>query len=556
MARKRTTRKKLRVIPLGGLGEIGKNMMLLEYGDALIAVDAGLMFPEEEMLGIDLVIPDMSYVLDGNKNLRAIFITHGHEDHIGGLPYILHQVNAPVYASPLAAGLIRVRLKEAKLLQQADIRVIHPGEKVQEGPFEVEPFTVAHSIPDATGLAIKTPVGTVIHTGDFKLDHTPVMQQSTDLNRLAQHGKEGVLLLLADSTYAEQPGYTPSEQVVGEALHQIMSTAPGRVIVTTFASLIARVQQAIDGAVATGRRVFITGRSMQNNVQMAIDLGYLNIPKGTMVSVRELDRIPHQELAIISTGSQGEPTSALTRMANQDHQHVTIMPGDTVVLSASAVPGNESLVYRTVDNLFRLGARVLYNRIANVHVRGHAAQEELKIVHSLVRPRYFVPVHGEYRHLALHAELARSLGMPDENAIVLTDGDVLELDEQSARVVDRVPADYVYVDGLGVGDIDHAILRDRHHLATDGMVVIILAIEKRSGRIVGEPEVVSRGFVDIEESEELLQRTRDMVVASLEGADHIAEWGVVNSTVKDAIAQFLYDETRRRPMVLPVSVEV
>ena len=549
-------RKKLRVIPLGGLGEIGKNMMLFEYGDSIIAVDAGLMFPEEEMLGIDLVIPDIGYVLDGPKRLRAIFLTHGHEDHIGALPYILHQVNVPVYCTPLTAGLIKVKLKEAGLLKESDIRILKPGQTAQEGPFQVEPFTVAHSVPDATGLAIRTPVGLVVHTGDFKLDHTPVMDQATDLARIAQYGNQGVLLLLSDSTYSEIPGYTPSEQVVGEALYQIMSTSGGRVIVTTFASLIARVQQVIDAAAATDRRVFVTGRSMVDNVQMATELGYLNVPKGMMVIVRELSRIPHNRLAVITTGSQGEPTSALTRIANQDHPHITIVPGDTVVLSASAVPGNESLVYRTVDNLFRLGARVLYNRIANVHVRGHAAQEELKIMLALVRPQYFVPIHGEYRHLMLHAELARSVGVPDENAFVLSDGDVLELDERSARVAGHVPADYVYVDGLGVGDIDHVILRDRHHLATDGMVVIIVAIEKKTGHLVGQPEVVSRGFVDIEESEELLQRTREMVVTALTGADHVAEWGVVNTKIKDAVAQFLYEETHRRPMVLPVSVEV
>ena len=548
-------KRKLRVIPLGGLGEIGKNMMLFEYGDSVIAVDAGLMFPEEEMLGIDLVIPDISYVTEGRRQLRAIFLTHGHEDHIGALPYILHQINVPVYCTRLTAGLIEVKLKEAKI-KNAKINIVSPGDTIRQGPFEVEPFSVAHSVPDSTGLAIKTPAGIVIHTGDFKLDHTPVMSQSTDLPKLAEYGRQGVLLLLADSTYSEIPGFTPSEQLVGEALRNIMSTASGRVIITTFASLIARVQQVIDGAEATGRRVFVTGRSMEQNVQMAFDLGYLKAPKGIMVGVRELDKIPHPQLAIVTTGSQGEPTSALTRMANQDHQHVTIVPGDTVVYSASAVPGNESLVYRTVDNLFRLGANVLYNRIANVHVRGHAAQEELKIIHSLVRPRYFVPIHGEYRHMVLHAQLAKSVGMPEKNVFVLTDGDVLELDGQGARVAGRVQADHVYVDGLGVGDIDHLILRDRHHLATDGMVVVIVAIEKKTGRLVGQPEIVSRGFVDIEESEDLMQRTGDMVVAALEGADHIAEWGVVNTKVKDAIAQFLYKETRRRPMVLPVAVEV
>ncbi len=549
-------KNKLRVIPLGGLGEIGKNMMLFEYANDIIAVDAGLMFPEEEMLGIDLVIPDIGYVLEGHRRLRAIFLTHGHEDHIGALPYILHQVQAPVYCTPLTAGLIRVKLKEAGLLKKSDIRILKPGDTAKEGVFQIEPFTVAHSVPDATGLAIRTPVGLVIHTGDFKLDHTPVMNQATDLARLAQYGNEGVLLMLADSTYAEIPGFTPSERVVGDALQQIMSSAEGRVIVTTFASLIARIQQAIDAAVATDRRVFVTGRSMLNNVRMAIDLGYLKVPKGTMVNVRELDSIPHRHLTVLTTGSQGEPTSALTRIANQDHAHIQIVKGDTVVLSASAVPGNEALVSRTVDNLFRLGAKVLYNRIANVHVRGHAAQEELKVVFSLVKPKFFVPIHGEYRHMVLHAELVRTLGIPEDNAMVLSDGDVLEVDAQRARVVGHVPADYVYVDGLGVGDIDHLILRDRHHLANDGMVVVILAIEKQTGRLVGKPEVVSRGFVDIDESEELLRRTQDMVVAALEGADHIAEWGVVNTKVKDAIARFLYDETHRRPMVLPVSVEV
>jgi ribonuclease J len=550
------TKGKLRVIPLGGLGEIGRNMMLLEYGDTIIAIDAGLMFPEEEMLGIDLVIPDLTYVLDRPGALKAIFLTHGHEDHIGALPYVLHQVNVPLYCTRLTAGLIEVRLKEAKLLKGTEINVIKPGERTRFGPFEVEAFQVAHSVPDSVGYAIRTPAGLVIHTGDFKLDHTPVMNQSTDLPRLAQFGSEGVLLLCADSTYAEIPGYTPSEQVVGEALRQIMSTAAGRVIVTTFASLIARIQQAIDAAEATGRRVFITGRSMQDNVQMAIELGYLKAPKGIMAGVRDLEKIPHRQLAVLTTGSQGEPTSALTRMANQDHQHISIVPGDTVVLSASAVPGNESLVYRTVDNLFRLGAKVLYNRIANVHVRGHAAQEELKVIFSIVRPKHFVPIHGEYRHLALHAELAKSVGVEEERVFVMTDGDVLELDERAGRVVGRVSADYVYVDGLGVGDIDHLVLRDRHHLATDGMVVIILAIEKATGRLVGQPEIVSRGFVDIEESDEMMTRTREMVVACLEGAAHIAEWGVVNTKVKDAISQFLYNETRRRPMVLPVAVEV
>jgi ribonuclease J len=549
-------KKRLRIIPLGGLGEIGKNMMLFEYGEDLIAIDAGLMFPEEDMLGVDLVIPDISYIIEHPHGLKAFFITHGHEDHTGALPYILRQVKAPIYCTPLTADLIAVKLKEARLLDKVDLHQVQPGERVQVGSFELEPFGVAHSVPDSVGLAIRTPLGTVVHTGDFKLDHTPVMGQPTDLARLAQLGSEGVLLLLSDSTYVEIAGYTPSEQVVGASLLNIMASSPGRVIVATFASLISRVQQVIDAAYATGRRVFITGRGMLDNVNMAVKKGYLTVPDGVLAGVGELRRLPHDQIAVVSTGSQGEPTSALTRMANGDHPHVKIVPGDTVVLSATAIPGNEALVYRTVDNLFRLGARVLYNRIADVHVRGHAAQEELKIVITLVQPQYFMPVHGEYRHLVLHARLAQSLGVPEENTFVLADGDVLEIDEAGARLHDRVSADYVYVDGLGVGDIDHVVLRDRQHLATDGMIVVVIAVDKRSGRVVGKPDVVSRGFVDVEESEELLERTRDMVVTALEGANHVAEWGVIHSKVKEAIAKFLYQETRRRPMVLPVAVEV
>jgi ribonuclease J len=545
----------LRIIPLGGLGEIGKNMMLFEYGDDVIAVDCGLMFPTEEMLGVDLVIPNMSYILEGRKNLRAIFITHGHEDHTGALPYILKQVNVPVYCTPLAHGLISVKLKEARLLQSTDLREIRPGDSVTEGVFTIEPFQVAHSIPDSVGYAIRTPLGTCIHTGDFKLDHTPVMDQSTDLARLALLGEEGVLLLCADSTYAEVPGYTPSEQIVGDAIFQIMAKSEGRVIVTTFASLIARVQLVFDAAERTGRRVFITGRSMIDNTNMALDRGYLRAPEGMLLGVRDLNNVPHDNLVIITTGSQGEPTSALTRMANQDHQHVRIVEGDTVILSASAVPGNEALVHRTVDNLFKLGAKVLYNRIADVHVRGHASQEELKVVHALVRPKYFVPVHGEYRHMVLHAQVAVSL-IQVTDTFIMTDGDVLEITAQGANFGERIEADYVYVDGIGVGDIDHVVLRDRKHLASDGMVVVILAMDKQTGQVSGLPEVISRGFIDLDDNEDLIERARQHVLKSLAGANHIVEWGAVHAQVKESLAKFLYDQTRRRPMVLPVAVEV
>src|SRR5688572_29469525 len=548
---------KLRVIPLGGLGEIGKNMMLLEYGDDMIAIDAGLMFPEEEMLGIDLVIPDVSYIEQHREKFKAIFLTHGHEDHIGGLPYVLRKVQAPIYCTPLTNGLISVKLKEHHLLATTDLRTILPGESVGIGAFRVEAFSVAHSVPDSVGYAIHTPVGTVIHTGDFKLDHTPVMGQLTDLSRLADLGNKGVLLLLADSTYAEVPGYTPSEQVVGQALMNIIHQAPGRVIVATFASLIARVQQVIDAAVVSGRRIFVTGRSMMDNVQMARERGYLSFPREMSLSVNELRNTPPEQVVIVTTGSQGEPTSALTRMANGDHQHVQIMSGDTVVLSASPIPGNEALVYRTVDNLFRLGARVLYNRVADIHVRGHAAQEELKIVQALVKPKFFVPIHGEYRHMVLHAMLAETMGVPKENAKVLIDGDVLELDGETAVVTEQIQADYVYVDGLGVGDVDHVVLRDRQHLATDGMVVIILAVDKQTGKLIGRPDIVSRGVTNMDESEELLAGTRDAVIAALEiPEDHIVEWAVMNQTVKEAVAGYLYSEIHRRPMILPVSVEI
>lgn len=550
------SRPSLRIIPLGGLGEIGRNMMLLEYADDLIVIDVGLMFPEEEMLGVDLVIPDFTYVRERREALRAVFLTHGHEDHVGALPYFLREFQVPVYSTRLTDGLVRVKLAEHRLLDRADLRVVKPGDVVRAGAFQVEFLQVAHSIPDACGLIIRTPYGPVVHTGDFKLDHTPVMNQHTDLIRLAQVGAEGCLLLLADSTYAEQEGFTPSEELVGHALRTIMAEAPGRVIVATFASLISRIQQVIDAAVATGRKVFVTGRSMIDNVAMAQRLGYLNVPEGTLVGVEEMRQLPHRQLAVVTTGSQGEPTSALTRMANGDHRHITITKGDTVVLSATAIPGNEHAVFRNVDNLFRLGANVLYNRVANVHVRGHASREELKIIQSIVQPEYFVPVHGEYRHLVVHARLAEAVGVPEGNAFVLTDGDVLEIDDECARIAGRVPASYVYVDGLGIGDIDQHILRDRAHLSTDGVVVVIATVDKLTGRLTRAAELMTRGFVDEAEHGELLEECREVVAKALRSADHIADFGEVNTRIKDAVARFLYEKTRRRPMVLTVTVEV
>lgn len=548
-------RDTLRVIPLGGLGEIGKNMMVFETTDDIVVVDAGLQFPEEEMLGVDLVIPDITYLLERRDKVRGILITHGHEDHIGALPYVLRDLNVPVYASRLSAGLINVKLKEHRVRDRT-VKVVIPGERFTLGHIGVEFFRVAHSIPDACGLILHTPAGRVVHTGDFKLDHTPVMGQHTDLNRLAAVGQEGVALLCSDSTYAEIPGYTPSEQVVGESIDFVMARAEGRVIVATFASLIARIQQVIDAAARNGRKVFVTGRSMVDNVQMALELGYLDDPHGVLGRIEEINNLPPRRVVIMSTGSQGEPTSALARMANRDHRWVDIMPGDTVILSSSPIPGNEQLVNRVIDNLFKLGAQVYYNRVANVHVRGHAAQEELKLILSLVKPRFFVPIHGEYRHLTLHARLAQSMGMTPDQTWVLEDGDILEIRGMEAHLAGKAPAANVYVDGLGVGDVSQVVLRDRRHLATDGMVVIIFTVERQTGRLVGRPDIVSRGFVDIEESADLLERTRDMAAAALEGADHIVEWGVANQQVREVVARFLYERTRRRPMILPVAVEV
>jgi ribonuclease J len=552
---------KLKVIPLGGLGEIGKNMMALEYANDLILVDAGLMFPDEEMLGVDLVIPDVSYVAERLQKLRGILITHGHEDHTGGLPYILPRLRLPngkmppIYCTRLTRGLIAVKLDEHRLLKQADLRIVQPGERIKLGAFNAEFVHITHSIPDSASIAIETPVGTVFHTGDFKFDHTPVMGDPPDLSRIAELGRQGVLLLFSDSTYADTTGYTPSERSVSETLDRIMAEAPGRVIVATFASLISRVQQVIDAAMKHDRRVFITGRSMLDNAKMAIEQGYLDAPNEVLASLDKMKKLPPERIAIITTGAQGEPTSALVRMANRDHRHIEIQPGDTVVLSSSAIPGNELLINRTIDNLYRLGANVLFSRIASVHVRGHAAQEELKLMIGLVKPQYFVPVHGEYRHLWMHSMIAQSMGMASDNVFILEDGDILEVDRSIARRAGRASADWVYVDGLAVG-IDRIVLRDRAHLAGDGVLVAIVAMDKHTGKPIGRPDVVSRGFIETEMSDGLMERAKDVVVQALKGDAHVANRADFNTRVHDALSRFLYEETRRRPMVLPVSVEV
>jgi ribonuclease J len=547
---------KLKIVPLGGLGEIGKNMMSVEYGEDIILIDCGLMFPEEEMLGIDLVIPDISYVLENREKVRGIVITHGHEDHIGALPYILPQINVPIYCTKLTQGLISVKLKEAKLLHQTKINVILSDGTFKLGKLKVDFYPVCHSLPDSVGLVIQTPIGAVVHSGDFKLDYTPVDGKPTNLSRLAMLGARGVLLLMSDSTHVELPGYTPSETVVGENIDRIIGAATGRVLVTTFASLISRQQQVIDAAAKYGRKLFFAGRSMTEIHKMATDLGYLKVPEGLVCNIEQLQRVPPEKVVLMTTGSQGEPTSALVRIANRDFRHVHIMKGDTVIISASPIPGNESLVSRTIDSLFRQGAKVFYDRIAKVHVHGHASQEELKLVLNLVKPKYFVPVHGEYRHLTMHAELARTMGVAPENAFVMEDGDILELNTKSGRITGKVPSGNVYVDGLSVGDVGGVVLRNRRMLSQDGIVVAIVAINKQTGMLVGRPDIVSRGFVDPDESKAMLDASRDLIIKLLDHDGKDIPEGAMYNDVKETLNKFYYEQTKRRPMVNPVMVKV
>jgi ribonuclease J len=533
-------------------------MTAIEYGGEILVIDAGLMFPDEEMLGIDLVIPDISYLVEHQSKVCGIVITHAHEDHIGALPYVLPQLNVPIFCTKLAKGLISGKRKERKVLAQTRINVVAPGGQFNLGRhFGVEFFPVCHSIPDAVGLIIRTPAGVIVHTGDFKLDYTPVSGPPTDLSRLAQVGSQGVLLLMSDSTYAELPGYTPSEKVVGEALDNIIANAPGRVLVTTFASLISRMQQIIDAAAKHGRRVFVVGRSMTDNVRIASDLGYLKLPPGVMGRMEELARTPREKAVVLTTGSQGEPTSGLVRIASRANPHISIVPGDTVIISASPIPGNESLVNRTVDNLFKQGAQVFYGSRTQAHVHGHASQEELKLILSLVKPKYFVPVHGEYRHLSMHARLAQSVGIPAGNTFVMEDGDVLELDINGGKLGTKITSGNVYVDGLSVGDVDGVILRNRRMLSRDGIVVVIIAINKQTGKLVTRPDIVSRGFVDVVESKEMLDGGRDLVADVLNhGRVHSSDRGFIDNEVKNALDKYFYDKTKRRPMILPVQVQV
>ena len=550
------TVKKLRIIPLGGLGEIGKNMMVLEYGNDIVVIDAGLMFPSEEMLGIDLLIPDISYLMERQENVRGIVITHGHEDHIGALPYVLRQLTVPVYSAKFTQELISMKLKQRGARTKANLNVVKPGDKIRLGIFSIEFFSVCHSIPDSMGLIIHTPEGVVVHSGDFKLDYTPVISESTNLNQLAALGTKGVLLFLSDSTYVEIPGYTPSERVVSETLDRIIADAKGRVIITTFASLIARVQQVIDVAVKRDRRLFIIGRSMKEIVSIALKQGYLTAPANVICSLDELGTLPPNRVIVLTTGSQGEPTSALVRIANRDPRaQVQIVPGDTVIISATPIPGNEALVNKTTDSLFRQGANVIYDKLAQVHVHGHGSQEELKLLLSLVKPKFFMPIHGEYRHLSLHARLAQDIGIPKDHTFVLDNGDILEMEQDSGEVVGKAHAGDVFVNGLVTGELDSAVLRERKLLSRDGVVVVTLAIDAERASVKGRPIIVMRGFVDIEGNQALIEKAQEVVLTALNKDKRcLSDPDCANARVKDSLAGFFYERTHRRPVILPVLV--
>ena len=545
----------LTVIPLGGLGEIGQNMLALEYEDDIVVVDAGILFPGEDTPGIDFAIPDITYLRENRDRVRAILITHGHEDHIGALPFVLAEIDVPVYSSRLAHGLISVKLRERGMIRDARLNVVEPHTRFRVGAFQVEFFRVCHSIPDAMGIAIETPLGMVIHTGDFKIDHTPIDSQPMDFIALSRLAGDGALLLLSDSTYAEVKGYTESEQVVAQALDRLIGEAPGRVMVATFASLISRVQQVVDSAVKYDRKVAVVGRSMANNVKMARKMGYLDAPDGVLVSTRDAARLPNERVVIMATGSQGEPTSALVRIANGEHRDVEVEAGDTVIISASPIPGNETLIAKTIDSLFMRGAQVYYSRVEMVHVHGHASQEELKMMLGLVRPRYFVPVHGEYRHLVAHASIARSMGVPASNTFVLTDGDVLQIDSSGADVVGSVPAGRLYVDGRMLWNMYSETLDERRRLSRNGVVAVLLCVDEVTGEALAEPAIVSSGFTDLDESQYLFGKTAKIALQSLETETRYAiDWDRVEARVAGAVSDFLYEQTRRRPTVL-VAIE-
>ncbi len=552
-----TNDTKVQVIPLGGIGEIGKNMFAVECRGDIIVVDAGLKFPEDEMLGIDYVIPNISYLIENRKKIRGIVLTHGHEDHIGAIPYILQEIDTPIYGTRLTLGILRGKLDEHRLT--AKTHEVKAGELVSLGRnFKVRFIHMNHSIPDGVALAIETPIGVLLHSGDFKFDQTPVDGKVADYHTLAEYGKKGVLALFADSTNAHRPGYTPSERVVGRTLDEIFNRTRDRIIMATFASNIHRIQQAFDTAVKYGRKVAVIGRSMINNVRISTELGYLQYPEGAYIEPEEVSRLPAHKVLILSTGSQGEPLSGLTRMAKQSHNCVNIVPGDTVILSSTPVPGNEKLVNRVIDGLARAGAHVISQESAQVHVSGHASQEELKLLINLVRPKYVVPFHGEYRHISAFANLAEEVGVGRDNVFTLQNGDILEFDADGARIAGKAPAGVVLVDGLGIGDVGNVVLRDRQQLSLDGVLVVVVTIDKETRTIKAGPDIITRGFVYVRESENLIAEAEEQVKASLQTClrGEITEWSMLKSAAKEVLGSFLYERTKRRPMILPIIMEV
>ena len=550
--------EKLKIISLGGLNEIGKNLTVYEYGGDIVVVDCGMGFPDDDMYGIDVVIPDVSYLIKNQNKVRGIFITHGHEDHIGALPYVLRSLNAPIYATRMSAGLIRLKLEEHRLLDKTKIITCEAGDVIKAGKFTVEFIHVNHSIADAVAFAIKCPVGTCVHTGDFKIDATPIQGGMIDLARLGQLGNEGVLALLADSTNVERPGYTRSERSVGNSFDALFKGCEERIIVTTFASNVDRLQQIIDVAARYGRRVAVTGRSMENAMKVSTELGYMNIPDGVLMDLNQIKSLPKNRVCIITTGSQGETMSALSRMAFSTHRQVDILPGDRIIISASAIPGNEHSIGNVINELYRKGAEVLNERELALHVSGHACQEELKIIHALVKPKFFIPVHGEYKHLISHAQLAKEMGISPDRILITDIGQVTELDGETMQPGGSVEAGRVFVDGYGVGDVGSIVLRDRQHLAQDGLIIVVVTIESESGSVVAGPDIVSRGFVYVRESEALMEEARQLVKRTLSDCQEkgVREWSAMKLSIKDQLSSFIYKKTKRDPMILPIIMEI
>jgi len=555
---KQAKEQSVKILPLGGLDAIGKNMTVFEYGEDIIIVDCGIMFPTEETPGIDFIIPDFSYVAKNRHRIKGILITHGHEDHIGALPFILKQINPPVYCTRLTAGLIEIKLEEAGLLNKVKINRLEAGQKFKAGCFGVELVRVNHSIADAVAAAITTPLGTVIHTGDFKIDATPVEGEMIDIARFGQLGKEGVLALMSDSTNAERPGYTMSERSVGENLDTLFKGCSSRIIVTTFASNVHRLQQIIDAAVKYGRKVAITGRSMENILRVATQLEYMKTPENTMIDISQVKGLPKNKVCVITTGSQGEPMSALYRMAFSGHKQIEIGAGDRVIISASPIPGNEKTVSKVINELFRKGAEVIYEKLAEVHVSGHACREELKLMLALTKPKYFMPIHGEYKHLRAHANLALRMGIPEKNIFIGETGRVFEITEKTAKLAGVVPSGRVLIDGTSVGDVGAVVLRDRKHLSEDGLIVVVVTLSGEDGALVSGPEIVSRGFIYMKESEELLESMRKVVIATVNGCmdKKVTDWATIKSAIRTDLSGYLYSQTKRGPMIIPVIMEV